>query len=207
MKPADRLRRRQNRPAWRRILDKALLVLGVLVLAGGLEAGLIVHDGLRERLGKCDVGIVLGNRVRDDGTPSRWLAARLNRAVALYKTGAFPLIIVSGGTRAPDYDEPKAMRAYLIAHGVPAEAVIPDPEGFNTWGTAQGSSAIMKARGLKSAMVISQYYHLPRARLAMHKWGVDTVYSAHPDYWSKRDFYSTFREMFGLPEYWLRRRG
>jgi len=49
--------------------------------------------------------------------------------------------------------------------------------------------------------VVSQYFHLPRARLALRRFGIETVYSAHAFFFEARDVYSSVREVFGYGEY------
>ena len=56
------------------------------------------------------VALVLGAQVNPDGTPSAFLAARLDLAKRLYDAGLVEMIIVSGDHLAPEYDEPAAMR-------------------------------------------------------------------------------------------------
>ena len=73
------------------------------------------------------VALVLGAQVKPDGTPSAFLAARLDLAKRLYDAGRVEMIIVSGDHRAPEYDEPVAMRDYLIRAGVPGTKLILDP--------------------------------------------------------------------------------
>ena len=60
------------------------------------------------------VALVLGAQVNPDGTPSAFLAARLDLAKRLYDAGLVEMIIVSGDHLAPEFDEPAAMRDYLI---------------------------------------------------------------------------------------------
>src|SRR5215210_5788199 len=52
--------------------------------------------------------LVLGAQVYPDGTPSAFLAARLDLARQLYRAGKVRMILVSGDSTAPEYDEPGA---------------------------------------------------------------------------------------------------
>ena len=178
-------------------------------MAGALLAGdgcAIVADGLGDDARRSDVGIVLGSKVELDGRPSARLAARLDKTVELYRAGLFPKVIVSGGLGKEGYDEATTMRDYLVARGVPAPAVIVDSDGVNTEATAKNSAALMRERGLKSAVVVTQYFHVTRTKLALRNNGVATVYSAHPRYVEWRDVYSTFREAVAVPMYIWRER-
>ena len=57
------------------------------------------------------VALVLGARVYPNGTPSPFLAARLDLAHRLYQAGKVQVVLVSGDNMAPEYNEPDAMRA------------------------------------------------------------------------------------------------
>jgi vancomycin permeability regulator SanA len=176
-----------------------IAIMAGLLLAGGGCA--IVADGLRDDARRSDVGIVLGSKVELDGRPSARLAARLDKTVELYRAGLFPKVIVSGGLGKEGYDEATVMRDYLVARGVPAAALIVDSDGVNTEATAKNSAALMRERGLKSAVVVTQYFHISRTKLALRNSGVATVYAAHPRFVEWRDVYSTFREAVAVPVY------
>ena len=181
----------------RRLLGTATVCGAVLMLC----AGLIVADGLTDDIRHSDVAVVLGSRVNPDGRPSPRLAARLGRALELYEGGWAPRIIVSGGTGVEGVPEGTAMMRWLVARGVPASAVIIDNQGVDTKATARNTAALMAAHDFDSAIVVSQYFHISRTRLAFHKAGLPDVGSAHPDYFEWRDLYSIAREIPGYASY------
>lgn len=155
----------------------------------GACAALVV-DGLHDRPGKADVALVLGNKVNPDGEPSPMLKARLDETVALYNAGYFPSIIVSGGIGREGYDEAAVMKAVLEAHGIPADRIITDNHGNNTWLSAKNCAAILAERHLSSVFVVSQYFHVPRSRLALERYGIPQIYWAHAHFFHIRDLYS-----------------
>lgn len=176
-------------------------VAGALIF--GLGAGLIVADGLTDETPPSDVAVVLGSKVNPDGTVSPRLAARLGRALELHRAGTVPVILVSGGTGKEGVPEGTAMKAWLVARGVPGGAVIVDDAGVDTGATARNAAAIMQARGYDSAIVVSQYFHIARTKLAFRKQGL-AVGGAHPAYFEVRDLYSIAREVPGYASYLLR---
>lgn len=93
------------------------------------------------------------------------------------------------------------MREYLLQRGVPDAQVLTDSLGFTTYATAANARKMMRLRGLKSALVVSQYFHVPRARFALQRFGVEKVHSAHAHYFEWRDLYSAPRELIGLLSY------
>jgi vancomycin permeability regulator SanA len=120
------------------------------------------------------VALVLGAQVNSDGTPSAFPAARLDLAKRLYDAGRVKVILVSGDNMAKEYDEPTAMRTYLIAHGVPASKVVADYAGFDTYDSCTRAKRIF---GVTNLIVVSQSYHIPRAvatcvRLGLNASGV-----------------------------------
>ena len=184
---------------------RRLLFLAVVPLAiPALCVAALVIDGLTDVVGKSDVAVVPGNMVYPDGTPSRRLAARLDRARALYAEGRVKAVIVSGGTGAEGYDEARAMKAWLVAHGVPASVIIEDSEGVTTMATARNSAAIMRAHGMNTAAVATQYFHVPRTVLALRKTGVTVNQTSHARYAEWRDLYSIPREVVGYASYLIR---
>jgi vancomycin permeability regulator SanA len=186
---------------------KKLLLASLLLLTGSflLGAALIVADGLRDDIHTADVAIVLGNTVESDGRPSARLRARLDKAVELYRGGLFRHVIVSGGVGAEGFNEAEVMKRYLISQGVPEGCIIADGEGATTALTARNAARVMKEQGWQSALVISQYFHIPRTRLAVESYGVRPVYGAHAEYFELRDVYSIAREVIGYGAYLMRR--
>lgn len=118
------------------------------------------------------VAVVFGASVRSDGTPSEFLAGRLDVARRLWSEGKVSVILVSGDNRARNYDEPTAMRRYLVRAGVPAGVVVRDPAGYDTWSTCVRARDVY---GVSSAVLVSQSYHLPRALSLCRNLGLDAV--------------------------------
>lgn len=165
---------------------------------------LVSLDGFQDDLQKVDVGVVLGNKVELDGTPSERLRYRLEKAAQLYQEGYFPYILVSGGVGMEGFDEAEVMKGYLVHKGIPSDRIITDNRGVNTRMSALNSQKILGDRGLESLMVITQFYHISRTKLAFAQAGFDPVYSAHAEYLEWRDLYSLFREFFAYYQYLLK---
>lgn len=173
----------------------AIFLCGVALLIGML---LIAFDGLRDTLGPADLAIVLGNTVNPNGQPSARLQARLDKAVQLYQQGWFTQVLVSGGLGQEGFDEATVMKRYLIEQGLPETHIYIDSVGNTTRDTANNAAKLMQANNWHNALVVSQFFHLPRCKLALHQTGITTIYSAHANFFEPRDFYSTLRE---LPAY------
>lgn len=169
-----------------------------------LAALAIVGVGLREDVRARDVAVILGATVHENGMPSSRLAARLDRGLALYKAGVVKYVIVSGGLGKEGHDEAKVMGTYLRKAGVPADAIFIDSDGVDTDATARNCARLMREHGLSSVIVVSQYFHNPRVRLALHAHGVNDTGSAYARFIEMRDLYSIAREVVALPVYWVR---
>ncbi|MBP3950738.1 YdcF family protein [Bacillus sp. YZJH907-2] len=165
---------------------------------------IILVDGLNDEVANVDVAVVLGNKVELDGVPSDRLKARLDKAIELFEDGYFPLILVSGGVGKEGYDEAEIMKDYLQQNDVPSEAILVDSDGYNSFRTAQNTKEIISDMNVESVLVISQYFHITRTKLAFRKLGFRHIYSAHADYVESRDIYSTIREFPAYYKYLLK---
>ncbi len=190
---------------WRKRTKRILLITALSVtLAFILSATLIVADGLSDDIHAADVAIVPGNTVEKDGRPSERLRARLDQTIALYRQGLFPDVIVSGGVGSEGFDEAEVMKRYLVENGVPEDHIHVDGGGATTFLTAKNAVRIMRENGWQSAMVVTQYFHVPRMRLALKLSGITPVFSSHARYFELRDIYSIAREVVGYGAYLLR---
>lgn len=118
------------------------------------------------------VALVFGAAVQPDGIPSPYLQARLDIAADLYRSGKVKVILVSGDNGTQYYDEPTAMRAYLVRQGVPERKVVMDFAGFDTYDSCVRAKRIF---GVDSLIAVTQSYHLPRVLTTCRLVGVDTI--------------------------------
>jgi vancomycin permeability regulator SanA len=93
------------------------------------------------------------------------------------------------------------MAAWLVAHGVPERDIVVDNEGINTAASAKNFAALSKAHGFESVIVVSQFFHISRCRLALKQVGIERVGTAHSRVYSTRDVYSTLREVVAYGKY------
>ena len=159
----------------RRLVVAAFLAvgLGVLTMAGGelwTNGAAHGHVYSEAAVPAAPVALVLGAEVYADGTPSPFLAARLDIAERLYATGKVRAVLVSGDHSRWEYDEPGAMEVYLVARGVPAADIALDYAGFDTYDSCARANRIF---GVREAIVVTQTYHLDRAVALCRALGVD----------------------------------
>jgi vancomycin permeability regulator SanA len=171
----------------------ALFVAGFLSSAAAIAA-----YGMADHVVRADVVVVPGNTVYPDGTLSDRLKGRLDAAVDIYRAGNCQAVLVSGAVGSEGVDEAAAMRSYLIQRGLPASRIIQDGHGFDTEATARNAAAVMQQRGFRTALAVSQYFHVPRLRLLLQRHGVQVLGSAHARYFEIRDAYSLAREVVAM---------
>ncbi len=122
---------------------------------------------------KHEVAIVLGAALSDNGTkPSAYLQWRINTAVNLYKAGRVQTLLMTGDGSYTTHDEPAVMRRVAIAQGVPASKIAMDKFGFDTYDSC---TRAQKYRGITSAILVTQGYHLPRAVFSCRAIGMDAI--------------------------------
>ncbi|MFF2090782.1 YdcF family protein [Paenibacillus sp. NPDC058174] len=181
-----------------------LIAAAVLFLWFIIHTTIIIIDGLNDELKPVDAAVVLGNKVETNGQPADRLKARLDRSVELYKENYYNYVIVSGGIGKEGFDEAEVMKAYLVDKGIPGDKIIEDNNGYNSYMTAQNTSKIMKDLNLDSVMIITQYFHISRTKLAFSKMDMKHVYSAHAKIFDFRDIYSLIREFPAYYKYLLK---
>jgi len=130
--------------------------------------------------------LILGAGVLPDREPTLVLQARLKTALALFQNGKVGWFLVSGDNRAANYNEPLAMRRWLMKHGVPATHVVSDYAGRRTYDSLKRARHVF---GVQRIVVVTSDFHLPRAifiaqHLGLEAWGVPASTEEHP--WSSR---------------------
>lgn len=136
----------------------------------------------KDKAPKDRVAIVFGAGLRRDGTPTTILRDRVETAASLYFNGKVEKLLMSGDNRFSYYNEPEAMRQYAISLGVPDQAIVLDFAGRRTYDTCYRAKAIF---GIKSALLVTQKFHLPRALFLCNALGLNAigVESNNRHYW------------------------
>ena len=119
-----------------------------------------------------DVILVLG-AAEYRGRPSPVLRARLDHALDLYNERYASRIMTTGGAGGdPVFTEAAVGRAYLISQGVPSEAVIVETEGESTVHSIALAAEILRRMSLSSVIVVSDGYHIYRAKEMLRAHGL-----------------------------------
>ncbi|AUC79387.1 hypothetical protein CW736_08345 [Nonlabens sp. MB-3u-79] len=143
------------------VFSVILAVVGILILQLHVKRtsrDLIVTDV--NQLKEAYTGIVLGASVKPDKSLSLILQDRVDAALLAYENKKFKKFLLSGDHGKKNYDEVNAMKNYLNDRGVPDKDIFLDHAGFDTYDTMFRARDVFK---VKSAIVFTQEFHLPRA--------------------------------------------
>jgi len=117
------------------------------------------------------VAIVFGAGVYGD-IPTPMLYDRVASAVDLYRAGTVRKLVMSGDNRFVTYNEPRVMRDVALSLGVPERDIVLDYAGRSTYDTCYRARDIF---GIRSAILVTQRFHLDRALATCHFLGIDAV--------------------------------
>ena len=173
---------RPDRP--RRGLRRALLVGGLVVVAvvGYYLVSLyqVWSTGRSDQARPVDAIVVMG-AAQYDGDPSPQLAARLDHVAELWPQGLAPLVVVTGGNQPGDrFTEAEASANYLVGRGVPADAIVQETSGHDTYESLQGAADLLAERGASRVLIVTDPYHSLRSRLIAEDVGLTAYVSPTP---------------------------
>jgi uncharacterized SAM-binding protein YcdF (DUF218 family) len=132
--------------------------------------------------------VVFGAALNREGRPGDPLTRRLRRTLAEAVADPRALVIVSGGRVRGRPCEALAMRDWLVAEGLEAARIVIEAEAKSTHENSQNCASLVAARGLRRVTLVSERYHIRRARvlfaraLAARGLAVELRVSAAPDH-------------------------
>ncbi|HYZ85483.1 MAG TPA: YdcF family protein [Bryobacteraceae bacterium] len=155
----------------------AVLALGVYLT--GIERQ-IRQQSERDEARKADVIVVMGAAAYR-GKPSPVLKARLDHALFLFLQKYAPRVLTTGGAGGdPIFTEAETMRDYLVERGVPSESIIVEPQSSSTVESTAAIAEIMDRMDLHSCVLVSDGYHIFRAKRMLEEHGVRVHGSPRP---------------------------
>lgn len=186
------------------------------VLAAGLVASValityaayrINAQGERDERRPADAIVVLG-AAQFNGRPGGVFAARLEHAVALWKEGLAPYLVVTGGKLPGDKTtEAAAARAWAMERGVPADAILGEDRGRTTQQSIEAVASLFREEGFRTGIFVSDETHMLRVlRMAsdqgIEAWGSPTRTSP-TDRDALRRRRAMLHELAGLAAYFV----
>ena len=141
----------------------------------------VARQSVREEAQPAAVILVLG-AAEYRGRPSPVLQARLDHAIELYRRKLAPLVMTTGGAGGdPLFTEGGVGRSYLMARGVPSEAIIVETEGESTVQSIALAGEIMRRMDLRSVIAVSDGYHIYRVKQMLEARGLEVYGSPRKD--------------------------
>jgi uncharacterized SAM-binding protein YcdF (DUF218 family) len=157
------------RVAGRLVGGTALLLLLVWLLS----LGLVLRTSRRDEAGPAQAIVVLG-AAQYAGRPSPVLKARLDHALALWKRGLAPTIVLTGGRGTGDTtSEAQVGRNYVRKLGIPDTAILLETEGRTTSASMRGAAKLLRPRGATRVLLVSDPFHMRRLALIARRVGLE----------------------------------
>ncbi len=152
----------------RRILTIGMLTVFFLWL---LSAMTVLFWSSRDEARPAQAIVVLG-AAQYAGKPSPVLRARLDHALDLWNRHLASLLILTGGRGLGDTTSEAAVgRNYAKKHGVPDTAILVENEGRTTSESMRAVAGMLEVRGLQSALLVSDPFHMLRLRILARRFG------------------------------------
>jgi uncharacterized SAM-binding protein YcdF (DUF218 family) len=155
-----------------RVVRRILTIAVVAVfLVWAVSAAAVLTWSSRDEARPAQAIVVLG-AAQYAGKPSPVLRARLDHALDLWNRHLASLLILTGGTGAGDTTSEAAVgRTYARKHGVPDSAIIEENEGRTTSESMRAVAGMLEARGLQTALLVSDPFHMLRLRILARRFG------------------------------------
>jgi len=152
----------------RRILTVMVVAAFALWL---ISAAAVLIWSYRDEARPAQAIVVLG-AAQYAGKPSPVLRARLDHALDLWNRHLATLLILTGGTGSGDTTSEAAVgRSYARKHGVPDSAILVESEGRTTSASMRAVAGMLEVRGLQSALLVSDPFHMLRLRILARRFG------------------------------------
>jgi uncharacterized SAM-binding protein YcdF (DUF218 family) len=152
----------------RRILTIGVVTVFCLWL---ISAATVLVWSSRDEARPAQAIVVLG-AAQYAGKPSPVLRARLDHALDLWNRHLASLLILTGGTGSGDTTSEAAVgRTYARKRGVPDSAILVENEGRTTSESMRAVAGMLEVRGLQSALLVSDPFHMLRLRILARRFG------------------------------------
>ena len=152
----------------RRILTIGVMTVFFLWL---VSAAAVLVWSSRDEARPAQAIVVLG-AAQYSGKPSPVLRARLDHALDLWNRHLASLLILTGGTGSGDTTSEAAVgKKDAKKHGVPDSAILVENEGRTTSESMRAVAGMLEVRGLQSALLVSDPFHMLRLRILARRFG------------------------------------
>ena len=149
----------------------ASAVLGLALLWAASMAAVLVWSSM-DQARPAESIVVLG-AAQYDGKPSPVLKARLDHGIGLWNRKMGKLLVLTGGQALGDTTSEAAVgRAYARKHGVPDTVILIENRGRTTRESMLAVADTLGKRGIKTAILVSDPFHMFRLWIMGHRFGL-----------------------------------
>ena len=162
-----------------------MFLLGLVLLLAAALAERSLYRAIRVQAATDEArpadAIVVFGAAQYNGTPSPVFKARLDHAIDLEDRGLAPVVITTGGSGGdPKFTEAGVGRDYLIQQGVAEEKILSEERSETTYQSVQAVAQMLRRRGAKTCLAVSDGFHLYRVKLMFSSQGITAYGSPAP---------------------------
>ena len=154
-------------------LVRRIVILGLLAFftVWVISAVSVLVWSSRDEARPAQAIVVLG-AAQYAGKPSPVLRARLDHGLNLWERKLATVLILTGGTGFGDTTSEAAVgRTYAKKRGVPDTLILVENEGRTTSESMKAVAGMLEVRGLNSALLVSDPFHMLRLRILARRFG------------------------------------
>jgi uncharacterized SAM-binding protein YcdF (DUF218 family) len=178
----------KRRPGW--AMGAIALALVLLLVSSNTWVATGVMRSLEWRyqnttdLPTAEAIVVLGGAINPQLPPRPWIEMaeegdRVLHGARLYLAGRAPLLVFSGGRitwgQGQSRSEAEDMAELAKALGVPASAILLEPDSLNTFENAANTRALLANQGITRILLVTSAMHMPRSLAIFKKQGFEVT--------------------------------
>lgn len=171
----------QPNTSWVRWLKVgAFSITGVIILFLAYIVGSIFYFSTVDQKRHADAAIILGAAAWYK-RPSPVFEERIRHGLWLYQNGYVKKLIMTGGKslRAP-YSEAYVARRFALKRHIPADVILIEEDSHNTRENLKNAKQLMQAHGLRTAIIVSDPFHMKRAMSIANDLDIEAYSSPTP---------------------------
>jgi uncharacterized SAM-binding protein YcdF (DUF218 family) len=147
------------------------ILLSIGILWGVSMAAVLLYSWI-DQAQPADSIVVLG-AAQYDGRPSPVLRARLDHGIDLWKQQMGKILVLTGGRGYGDTTSEAAVgRTYARKQGVPDTVIFLEDKGRTTRESMLGVAEILEKRGIRTAILVSDPFHMLRLSITGRRFGM-----------------------------------
>lgn len=151
-----------------------------------------------------NIAVVLGAAVWSNNKPSPSLAARVDKAIELYRAGYTTKIQLTGSNAPGELPEAEVAYRYLRQDGVPDENILLETKTTCTTEQIRFIKFYLTQKNRRGIIIISDKYHLPRVMEICSFYNIKvTPVASNLQFSVRTNIYHHVRETVALTMFWF----